>query len=51
MYKNYSYLYKDCLPNFGGSYGGSIDAGAFCLYVIDSAACSYAFLSVRLMFL
>ena len=51
MYNNYSYLYESCLSCFGGYYSDGLNAGTFCLIVIDSAASSDAYLGGRLIFL
>ena len=51
MYKNYRWIFKNSLPNFGGNYGNSAGAGAFCLGMDISAATSDALIGGRLMFL
>jgi hypothetical protein len=50
-YSDYASVYASCLARAGGHYSIGAFAGAFCLYVSDSASSSYADIGSRLMFL
>ena len=45
------YVNASRLAHAGGDYSSGADAGAFCLYVGDSASSVYAIVGSRLMFL